>query len=309
MIKAVTLNPCIDHTLMVSSLIPGGHHETVRTQEDISGKGINVNKVLRQLGMETAAVGFDYVGSGSRLRDCMREIGIPFVSVPVEGTLRINTKIFDMAKSEMTEINSKGAPVSQTDVDRLTEVFKVSLADTDILVLDGSVPPGVPDTIYRTMTILAHERKIPVILDASGALMRKGLEARPEVIKPNREEAEQLLDRPVRDLKDAVSACRGFLKLGIGSVCLSLGKEGAVYCNSDGVLFSPTLDIKVKSLQGAGDSMVAGICIGMIKHYSGGEILRSAAAAAHGSVLLEGTSLCTAEDYERFMKYIPVEKI
>ena len=92
-------------------------------------------------------------------------------------------------------------------------------------------------------------------------------------------------------------------------MCLSLGKEGAVYCNSDGVWFSPTLDITVKSLQGAGDSMVAGICIGMIKHYSGGEILRSAAAAAHGSVLLEGTSLCTAEDYERFMKYIPVEKI
>ena len=177
------------------------------------------------------------------------------------------------------------------------------------LVLDGSVPPGVPDTIYRTMVQLAHERNIPVILDASGELMKKGLEAQPEVIKPNREEAEQLLGRPVRNRQDAVSACREFLDLGVGAVCLSLGKEGAVYCNSEGVWFSPGLDVEVKSLQGAGDSMVAGICIGLLKKYSGEEILRSASAAAHGSILLEGTSLCTADDYRRFMEKIPVVRI
>ena len=309
MVTAVTLNPCVDHTLMVSALVPGGHHETVRTHEDISGKGINVNKVLRHLGVETKAVGFDYVGSGSRLRDCLRDCGIPFESIPTEGRLRINTKIFDMARSEMTEINSKGSPVSQTDVERLTEVFTEALADTGILVLDGSVPPGVPDTIYRTMTQLAHARKIPVILDASGTLMKKGLEARPEVIKPNREEAEQLLGRSVRSLQDAVSACRAFLDLGIGAVCLSLGKEGALYGTPEGTWFSPGLDIEVKSLQGAGDSMVAGICVGMMKGLSGADILRSAAAAAHGSILLEGTELCSAEDYNRLMKCIQVEKV
>ena len=309
MVTAVTLNPCVDHTLMVSRLIPGGHHETVRTHEDVSGKGINVNKVLQQLGVETGAVGFDFVGSGSKLGDCLREIRIPFASVPVEGKLRINTKIFDLERSEMTEINSKGTPVTQADVQRLMEVFTASLANTDILVLDGSVPPGVPDTIYAEMTHLAHDRGIPVILDASGMLMKNGLEAKPEVIKPNREEAEQLLGRPVRNLQDAVSACREFLNIGIGAVCLSLGKEGAVYCNSEGAWFSPGLDIEVKSLQGAGDSMVAGICIGMIRNDSGEGILRSASAAAHGSVLLEGTSLCTAEDYCRFMECIPVEKL
>ena len=309
MVTAVTLNPCVDHTLMVSRLIAGGHHETVRTHEDISGKGINVNKVLRQLGVETGAVGFDFIGSDSRLRDCLREMNIPFAAVPAEGMLRINTKIFDMACSEMTEINSKGSPVTLAEVQKLIEVFTAALADTEILVLDGSVPPGVPDTIYRTMVQLAHERNIPVILDASGELMKKGLEARPEVIKPNREEAEQLLGRPVRNRQDAVSACRAFLDLGVGAVCLSLGKEGAVYCNSEGVWFSPGLDVEVKSLQGAGDSMVAGICIGLLKKYSGEEILRSASAAAHGSILLEGTSLCTADDYRKFIEKIPVVRI
>ena len=140
MVTAVTLNPCVDLTLIVSGLAVGGHNETERTRQDVCGKGINVNIVLQHLGVETQALGFEFKGSGNALRDALERQQIPYALCPVEGEMRVNTKVFDLQSREMTEINSAGCPVTAADVERMTELFAASLPGTDLLVLNGSAP-------------------------------------------------------------------------------------------------------------------------------------------------------------------------
>ena len=308
MVTAVTLNPCVDLTLIVSGLAVGGHNETERTRQDVCGKGINVNIVLQHLGVETRALGFEFKGSGNALRDALEKQKIPYALCPVEGEMRVNTKVFDLRSREMTEINSAGCPVTAADVERMTELFAASLPGTDLLVLNGSAPPGVPDGIYRRMAELAHERGIPVVVDAKGAMLRHALEAGPDMIKPNLEEMEQLIGRKLRSFSEEAEACRELIGRGVGAVCLTLGKGGALYAQGEDLWFSPGLEIPVQSLQGAGDSLVAGFCAAMLRGERGEALLRSGVAAAHGSLLHEGTHLCEREDYEHFLKLIPVER-
>ena len=309
MISAVTLNPCIDRTVFLPSLIVGGHNVASRVQNDVSGKGINVNVVLSNLGVETKAVGFEFRRSGTPVKDFLDSLSIPSDMVSVDAELRVNTKLFDSGAMEMTEINCKGPHIGKDAVEELMRVFERNLDGTDIIVIDGSVPPGVPIDIYKTMTELAHAKGIKVVLDATGDLLAKGLEARPDIVKPNVGELELLIGRKLSGIGEWVAACNDLTAQGVGAVCLSLGGDGALYVTGDKAWYSKGLDIKVRSFQGAGDSLVAGICLGIMAGYGPEMLLRSAMAAAHGSLLRDGTLLCLREDYEKFFEIMPVEMI
>ncbi len=309
MITAVTLNPCVDRTLYLPKLRVGEHNVVERLQDDISGKGINVNVALANLGVPTKAVGFEFNHDGPLVGRFLSGFGIPFDCLPVDVSLRVNTKVFDMSAGVMTEINCKGPRISQEIGDRLMDVFLGSLEGTDMLVLDGSVPPGIRRDVYQVMTEHAHQRGIPVAADATGDLMENVLKAAPDLIKPNREELELLLGYPLRSRTECIAACQELLATGIRAVCLSLGGEGALYVCDQGVWFSPGIDIQVKSFQGAGDSLVAGICMGMLQGDPPEELLRSGVAAAHATLLRDGTQMCTKADYDSMMERIPVEKL
>ena len=309
MISAVTLNPCIDRTVFLPSLIVGGHNVASRVQNDVSGKGINVNVVLSNLGVETKAVGFEFRRSGTPVKAFLDSLSIPSDMVSVDAELRVNTKLFDSGAMEMTEINCKGPHIGKDAVEELMRVFERNLDGTDIIVIDGSVPPGVPIDIYKTMTELAHAKGIKVVLDATGDLLAKGLEARPDIVKPNVGELELLIGRKLSGIGEWVAACNDLTAQGVGAVCLSLGGDGALYVTGDKAWYSKGLDIEVRSFQGAGDSLVAGICLGIMAGYEPETLLRSAMAAAHGSLLRDGTLLCLREDYDKFFEIMPVEMI
>ena len=309
MISAVTLNPCIDMTLILDKLIVGDHNVVARHRSDVSGKGINVNVVLNNLGIETKAVGFEFTQSGTPIGDFLNSIHVPFESVSLDARLRTNTKVFDESTEAMTEINCKGPQLSEECVPALMAVFERSLNDTDILVVDGSVPPGIPADIYRRMIECARARGIRTVLDATGPLLEEGLKACPDVIKPNRLELEILLDRKIETMDEALEACRQLVAQGIGAVCLTLGEKGAVLVSKDGAWYSESMKIPVKSLQGAGDSLVAGLCKAMAEGASWEDMLRSGVTASLGSLLREGTLLCTREDYDRLYPQVPVRKL
>ena len=127
MITTVTLNPCIDRTVMLKNLKVGGHNRIDRTLQDVSGKGINVSVALQQLGVETGCLGFDYSAGGAAVTRFLQERSIPYWSVPVAGELRVNIKVTDTANTVMTELNERGNPVTPGSVaalfDRLEEAL------------------------------------------------------------------------------------------------------------------------------------------------------------------------------------------
>lgn len=309
MISAVTLNPCIDMTLILDKLYVGDHNVVARHRSDVSGKGINVNVVLNNLGADTKAVGFEFTRSGTPIGDFLADIGVPFEGMSLDHALRTNTKVFDSSTEQMTEINCKGPLLDPACVPELMRVFENSLEGTDILVVDGSVPPGIPDDIYLRMIETAKSRGIRTVLDATGPLLTLGIKACPDVIKPNKLELELLLDTTIGSMEQALDACRRLVAKGVGAVCLTLGEKGALLVNARGAWYSESLKVPVKSLQGAGDSLVAGLCMAMMENADPADMLRAGVTCALGSLLREGTLLCTREDYDRLYPLVPVKCI
>lgn len=308
MIGTITLNPCIDKTLIINKFCYGGMNRVISKREDVSGKGINVSVALTHLGVPVRTLGICYSEGDKYLRDGLLRLGIDYESVPAQGYLRENIKVLNTDGGITTELNQKGCPISQEKLCEFDRLLDSVLPTLSILVLTGSVPPGVDAGYYARVIERANRLGVKTILDAEGELLHRGMKAGPTLVKPNLYEMETVFGVTLRGLEDAVALCRDMIGFGAGMVCLSAGKEGALL--TDGVesyMCRPTLT-EVKSTQGAGDSMVAGICMAMEQGKSPADILRYGVAAAQGSLLLEGTQLCRKEDFDYFKEILNIEK-
>lgn len=306
MIVTLTLNPCIDRTVTVDSFRPGETNRAQKVQTDICGKGINVSAVLKNLEQETMCFGFCPKEDKEKLTGFLNHLSIPCEFVETEGGLRVNLKIFDASEGALTEVNEKGVPVSEAAVSLLLEKAEEVFEKASVLVLSGSVPPGVPPDIYRRLTEQAAKRGIRVILDASGELLKEGIKGKPYLIKPNMEELEELFGRKFKKDEEILKAAESLVKSGVSYVCISMGKRGAFLVGEEGAFFSPALPVPVKGIQGAGDSLVAGMCMAIQQNGDMETMLRSAVAAAGGSLLREGTKLCQKRDFQELLQKVKI---
>ena len=308
MITTVTMNPCIDRTVHLKAFHKASINRVQRSRTDIGGKGINVSVQLSSFRYETRALCLDPMDSGTYLTDTLTTLGVNCIMVPVNGRLRENLKIYDDEAGDMTEVNEPGTPVDFSSYKRFMQRFRSLLGQTDILVLSGSIPPGIPTDVYRQMVAEAKAANILTVLDAAGEPMRLGIEAGPDLIKPNRLEMETLIGRPIPDLDTACAEAMTLVDQGVGNVCLSLGAKGAILANKLGIWYSEGTPIKVVGKQGAGDSMVAGLCIAKLKGMDYGEMLRMGMVMAQGSLMREGTLLCTQRIFDELKPKMPVVK-
>lgn len=307
-IVTVTANPCIDRTVWVDEFEKGGTNRATKFSESINGKGINTSIAVNNLGFPTVAAVIEYV-DGESVCKYLSSIGISHACVEVGGKLRVNTKIFDRADADVTELNCKGYPVSEDTENKLSDTVLSVLEEGDVLIVSGSVPPGISVVFYRELVIKAKARGAYVILDADGELLSYGIDGHPDMIKPNREELSRLCGGTVRDIDEAVEEARGIIARGVGSVCISFGAKGALYVTADKAYWADSAKVEVKGTVGAGDSMVAGFAIGRLRGLTDEECFKSAMALASGSVTLEGTELCDAELYGKMLPLINIESI
>lgn len=309
MITTLTLNPCIDKTISVNGFKYGELNRVVSTRTDISGKGINVSIAIHQLGEKTRCIGFNYKNDGGILKEGLEEGGIEYKFIDVSGKLRTNVKVFDNKNRVMTELNENGHYVNSEAVESLKKLVIEQSEVSDIMVFSGSVPEGVPKDIYRTLIETVNEKGIKTVLDAEGELLLEGIKAKPYFIKPNLFEFENAFNVKVNNKNDIVRVARQIVYSGVKIICVSLGKEGAIIVNEDDAFYVPGNNLEVKGLQGAGDSLVAGICIAMDRNLEMSEMLKYGVAAANASLIREGTLLCTKEDFENMLQSIRIEKI
>ena len=308
MIATVTMNPCIDKTLTIRGFSYGGLNRVQTKRSDFSGKGINVSIVLNQLGISVRTFGINYTKNGQDFSKGLEALGIHYEAYMAEGEVRENIKVMNEDDRVTTELNQKGDPLDAKTIRAFTDQLMEQLSDPeiDMVVITGSVPLGVPASFYRDLTAACRRIGKKVILDAEGELFLEGIQACPDVIKPNLYEFETAfgLENPGREeiLRKAGEIIDG----GVGIICLSMGAEGAMIIGHEGAWICPPDRIDVRSTQGAGDSMVAGMCVAMEKGLPLSEILRYGVIAADGSLIREGTQLCTRENFERFRKEVRV---
>ena len=186
MIVTVTMNPAIDKTVDIDQLECGGLNRIKHVELDAGGKGINVSKTIHELGGNSIATGFIAGNTGKVIQNVMEEWQIQNDFIEVSGETRTNTKVFEKS-GELTELNEPGPVVSEADIQALLEKLDGYAAEGTLFVLAGSVPSGVEKDIYGKIIERVHRKGAKVLLDADGELFAKALEAKPDIIKPNRE--------------------------------------------------------------------------------------------------------------------------
>lgn len=305
MITSVSLNPSIDLSLFIPKLSQGDSHRAKHSRQDISGKAVNTAYALQNLGLPCRVLGLDFIENGQLLKDSLKVAGVSYNYISAAGAMRTNIKIFEEDYQIMTEINQEGPAVS---ADTVEAFLKLSAQDTsDVLILSGSLPRGVAPSIYKQ---IISQTKATVILDAYGEALRLGIEAQPAIIKPNRQELEQTFDISLPNREAQVTFCRKLIhQYNLYAVCLSLGADGALIIGKNVVYFAPTLKISVRGIQGAGDSMVAGLAAELHKNKDAPLeiLLKSAVAMAAASLIREGTLMGLKEDYLNMMKKVEIK--
>lgn len=309
MITTVNLNPCIDKSVMVSGFKYGELNRVISTRSDVSGKAINVGIAIKKLGADVECLGFNYSENGKELERTLQNYGISYEFVTVNGKLRTNTKILDMETRILTELNESGGKVTDEDIKNLKEVVKRQGAKSTTIVIGGSVPVGVGKNIYRELIEELSCYPAKIILDAEKDLLLEGVEARPYLIKPNLYELQTAFGKDCSTKEEVYEVAKGITQKGVSLVCVSLGKEGAILCSEEEAYFSPGLELDIRGVQGAGDSMVAGICIAIERGLPMRELLRYGMAASAGSLVLEGTQMCGKEHFETYLQQIKIERM
>jgi len=306
MITTITLNPCIDRTVMLPAVSLGGINLVEKSRSDIGGKGINVAVALTGLGVKVTCGGISFEGNNKQLYDGLDKLGIPYDFVVAPGEMRMNIKIVETSKTEMTELNSIGEPVSKKILDGFLNKLTHLGTTSDILILSGRLPNGAKADYYKLCIEALSDHPVKVIVDAEGETLKQAIHAKPYMIKPNAYELGTIFGREVHTTKEAAKLSREIVAQGVEIVCCTLGEQGAVIVDKDSVWYAPALKIKPKGFQGAGDSMIAGICVAITKGLQTREMLRYGTAAAAASLIREGTQLCQKPDFEKFLKDVKI---
>jgi len=309
MITTVTLNPCIDKSVTIEGFTYGGMNRIIDSRIDPSGKGINVAIAYSQLGGQALCTGINYRVNGDLVEQRLDKAGIGHDFVTVNGEVRINHKVYDRSTQVVTELNESGHMVDEDALVRLKDKLMVHCRASDTLVLSGSVPRGVPTTIYRELLREMSALPIKTVLDAEGELFLHGLEGKPYIIKPNLFELETALDIKVTSHQDIVNAAKVFLDKGVKIVGVSLGSQGAIIMDEHHGYYAPALKVDVKGTTGAGDSIIAGFCLAMKEGLNLKDMLRYGVAAATASITREGTLMCTREDFQKILPQVKVETL
>ena len=310
MIATVTLNPSLDRTVTVEELIIDETNRWTSLRRDPGGKGINVSRVIHELGGETVAYGFIGGIDGETLKHLLKQDKVPFDFTPISGEIRSNFIITDLKTRRQTRIDAPGPNVSKDELGKLIDKITHIKPKPDFLVFAGSVPPGVPDDIYKRLIIAkAKKNGIKTVLDSDDSWLKEGIKARPDVIKPNVHEAEELLGTELKDEAAIIQAAKILIARGIEIAVISRGKDGLIVVNGEKILKVTPPQVEVHSTVGAGDSAVAGLVLKLSQGHEIEEASRWAAAAGTAATLTPGTELCRREDVERLLPQVKVERL
>ena len=311
MIATVTLNPSLDEWMRLPALRLGALNRAAGFARYPGGKGINVSRVIRELGGHTVAYGVAGGEDGMILRAIVNRLSIPHEFIEVEGSTRNNYKILTERPRALTEINMAGPRVPPAILRKLERRLFGRSPAPRCVALSGSLPPGVPTTIYGRWIRLLRRRRIPTVLDASGDALARGLVARPWLIKPNRQEAEELLRTRLTRSAQLVTAAQHLLRYGPAMVVLSLGREGALLASAvpREVWRAHPPSVKVDSAVGAGDSLVGGFLVGWAQGASAPEAFRLGVACGTAAAMTPGTELCHRADVYRILRRVRVHRL
>lgn len=307
-VATVTLNAALDHSLECPGFRAGAVNRVTSHWVDPGGKGINVAAFLADWVRPVTAAGFLGRDNIQPFEALFRAKGIEDRCRRVAGETRVNLKVLDPAGSQVTDINLPGVKVGDEDWAALKRDLESLAGTTRWFVLSGSLPSGLPESAYAELVRLLRRAGSFVALDASGPAMRLGVAEKPDLIKPNIHELEELLVRKLPTREDVLGAARGLIEQGLGRVIVSMGADGALLVERGRAVFARPPPVEVVSTVGAGDAMLSGVLASLVR---GGDLeacARRGTAFAVGTLTRHGPVLPPREEVEALMARVTVEE-
>ncbi|MCB1826220.1 MAG: 1-phosphofructokinase [Candidatus Competibacteraceae bacterium] len=297
-VVAVALNPALDQTIEIAGLQPGAVNRALRMQVDVGGKAVNVASCLSDFGVNAAVAGQLGRDNAALFEELFQRKKIANHCCYLDGLTRVNTKLVDTVSGDTTDLNMPGPefdPAAAADLLQqvLERLGRLVERTASWVVLSGSLPPGLPADVYATITARVQAAGVSVLLDTSGAPLKAALAAGPRIVKPNRHELAELLDRPLDSLEALIAAGRELLAGSLAPewVVVSLGGDGALFLTREHAVQAQALRVAVTSTVGAGDAMVAGLVAARLEDLSLTETAQLATAFAAAKLTRLGPHL------------------
>jgi tagatose 6-phosphate kinase len=303
LILTVTPNLALDITYEVPRLVPGATHRVSRVRQRAGGKGVNVARVLRTLGATPVIAGLAGGPTGTAIRAELAEAGFADALTPIAGESRRTVAIVSEMDSEPTMCAEPGPAVSLAEWANLRERFTGTVARADVVVLSGSLPPGVPEDGYAQLIDIARGRGVRTVLDTSGPALLAGLAARPDVVKPNAAEL-----RAATGIDDEIEAALGLARSGT-AVVASFGPDGLLAVTDLGTWRARPPRPLAGNPTGAGDACVAALALGMANRASWPNMLVKAVAAAAAAVVCPVAGQIDLATYEHLLADVVLEEL
>ena len=303
-IVTLTLNPALDISSTAAVIAPTHKLRCTSPVEEPGGGGLNVARVCRRLGEDTLAV-VPLGGSlGRRIDELLTEEGLPHISVPIAGQSRQSMTVTQTNNGDQFRFVFPGPSLSPAEVTRCRDAVIEATRGAKCLVISGSMPGGVDGQIFGELVGALPDVK--VILDTSGPALKTAMNSGAYLVKPSAKELASVVDRDLETEADVRDAALQVVRTAeLQAIAVSIGPGGVIVASADGNVMrlrAPT--VKVKSAVGAGDSMVAGIAVGIARGLSLEESITLGIASGTAAVLSPGTQLCDPGDVERLLPLV-----
>lgn len=308
MILTLTVNPAIDQTVTTDRI----HYEDriyVRSSlEQAGGKGINAARVIHGLGAPVLALATCGGEAGNRFTQLLESTDLPVKLIPIRNSIRRNLTISDMHGLTI-KLDETGPEIGAEEERAIEEAVRRELDGARWLLLCGSLPPGIGADFYARLIEIARKKNVRTLLDTGGEALLLGLRARPTIVKPNRPEAERLLDRALLTRQQTIDALHEILAMGPEAVVLSLGSEGALGSSGNGSYHALAPEIRQACPIGAGDALAATCVWALSEDHPFPEALRWGVAAGTAAAATPGTSFASLSETQQMRERVRLEKL
>ncbi|PYT51700.1 MAG: hypothetical protein DMG44_01340 [Acidobacteria bacterium] len=307
----VSLNPAIDTRLILNGFLPGRVNRVEEVYRTPGGKAAHVAMALKGLGATPTWIGFSGGATGSELLAGLHRLGIETMPISTGQPTRVNLEILD-TQGEVTEILEPGGTITQSEWSEIQQMCVNAVqvaAKKKVMVISGSLPPGVPVEAYAALVRAARTANCLAFIDSSGVALPKALAAGPDLIKINREEAEFVTQVATRDPITAAQAARKLLDLGANSAAVSLGERGLIGIRKQDrqAIHAWATPLHPKSTVGSGDSALAGLAYAAAKELTFERSLALAVACGAANCLAALPGRIAPEDVSRIEQGVQIE--
>lgn len=309
-IITLTMNPAIDKSTSVDRVVPEHKLRCKPPRHEPGGGGINVSRAIHKLGGESIAFYPAGGPTGQMLKELLEREKINHHPIPIEDWTRENFIALEESTGQQFRFGVPGPGLKDSEWQQCLQVLSSLDPKPTYIAASGSLPSGVPDDFYALVSRLARDLNARMILDTSGEPLRIAAGAGVYLLKPNLRELSTLVGRELKGENEQKAAAMDIVNSGKSEVVvLSLGAEGALLASADGCVRLSAPDVPIESKVGAGDSMVAGIILGLAWGKSLREAVLFGVAAGTAAVMTPGTELCRREDAERLYAQVKAEGV